>query len=213
MRDDPTVVALVRRAGDGDRSAWDEIVDRYAPLVWSICRRFGLDRVTAADVGQSVWLRLVEQLPALRDPAALPGWLATTTRRECLRILRAARRQQRLERPIDDAGEPDADAATVEQELLAAELHVALRQSFARLPLPCQRLLALLIEDPPVSYAEISARLAIPIGSIGPNRARCLAKLRRHPALAALLEAELHRAREDRHDTPCVNLGRLDLAD
>lgn len=205
MRDDPTVVALVRRARAGDREAWDEIVDRYAPLVWSICRRFRLDRLTTADVGQSVWLRLVEQLPALRDPAALPGWLATTTRRECLRVLQTARRQAQAERPIGDGTEADDSLAAVEQELLVSELHVALRQGFAQLPPRCQRLLALLIQDPPASYAEISARLGLPIGSIGPNRARCLDKLRKHPALQALLEAEPDNAREDRHGQP---LGR-----
>jgi len=205
MRDDPTVVALVERARDGDRTAWDEIVDRYAPLVWAICRRFGLDRPAAADVGQSVWLRLVEQLPALRDPAALPGWLATTTRRECIRVLNATKRQARLERPIEDDVESVDRRAAIEHELLVTELHVALRQGFAQLPARCQRLLVLLLADPPIPYAEISARLGIPVGSIGPNRARCLDKLRQHPALSALLEAEAHTAREDRYGQP---LGR-----
>ena len=83
MRDDSPVTALVARARDGDKRAWDAIVDRYAPLIWSICRRYRLDRPDADDVGQSVWLRLVDQLAFIRDPEALPGWLATTTRREC----------------------------------------------------------------------------------------------------------------------------------
>ena len=91
MRDDPVVINLVTRARDGDKQAWDALVERYAPLLWSICRRYRLGGTDANDVGQSVWLRLLEQLDKIRDPAALPGWLATTTRRECGRMLRAAR--------------------------------------------------------------------------------------------------------------------------
>ena len=92
--DDWPVTALVIRARNGDKQAWDEIVDRYAPLIWSICRRCRLRRADADDVGQGVWLRLADQLGSLRDPAGLPGWLATTTQRECGRVLRAARKQE-----------------------------------------------------------------------------------------------------------------------
>ena len=79
MRDDPSVIALVDRVGGGDQAAWDELIERYAPLVWSICARYQLDRHDVDDVGQSVWLLLVENIRNLREPAALPGWLATTT--------------------------------------------------------------------------------------------------------------------------------------
>ena len=82
---------LVTRAGNGDKRAWDALVERYAPLIWSICRRYRLGGADANDVGQSVWLRLVDHLDKIRGPAALPGWLATTTRRECNRVLRTAR--------------------------------------------------------------------------------------------------------------------------
>ena len=92
MHDDLT--ALVTRARNGDKQAWDELVDQYAPLIWSICRRYRLGRADAEDVCQSVWLRLADRLGSLRDPAALPGWLATTTQRECGRVLRAARKQE-----------------------------------------------------------------------------------------------------------------------
>ncbi len=92
MRDDPSVADLLRRARNGQKQAWDELVERYAPLVWSICRRYRLGRADADDVSQCVWLRLVDQLAAIREPAALAGWLATTTQRECGRVLRAARR-------------------------------------------------------------------------------------------------------------------------
>src|SRR4051794_28096860 len=94
MRDDPPVIALATRVRKGDQSAWDELVDRYIPLVWSICGRFGLERPDSDDVVQTVWLRLLEHLVEIRDPAALPGWLATATRRECLRVLREARKRQ-----------------------------------------------------------------------------------------------------------------------
>src|SRR5215472_4259179 len=89
MRDNPPVADLVMRAATGDKQAWDALVERYAPLVWSICSRYRLGGADAQDVGQSVWLHLVEQLRNLRDPAALPRWLATTTRLECARVLRA----------------------------------------------------------------------------------------------------------------------------
>src|SRR5580700_723821 len=91
MRDDPVITALVARAANGQEQAWDALVERYAPLIWSICRRHRLDGADAADVGQSVWLHLVDHLGSLRDPAALPGWLATTARRECGRVLDTAR--------------------------------------------------------------------------------------------------------------------------
>jgi RNA polymerase sigma factor (sigma-70 family) len=185
-RDDLLVTDLVTRARNGDRQAWDALVDRYAPLIWSVCRRHRLDDADAEDVGQGVWLRLVDQLGNVRDPAALPGWLVTTTRRECLRVLRATREPLASGYQLDAETLPDEQAVTAEQELLAAERHAALREALADLPADGQQLIALLIQDPPVPYAEISARLGIPVGSIGPNRARCLEKLRHHPAIAAL---------------------------
>src|ERR1700748_2652440 len=84
MRDDLSVIALVTRAARDDQQAWDELIERYAPLVWPICPRYRLSNHAIEDVGQTVWLLLVEQLGKLREPAALPGWLATTTKRECL---------------------------------------------------------------------------------------------------------------------------------
>ena len=162
MRDNPSVTRLVTRARTGDKQAWDALVERYAPLIWSICRRYQLADADARDIGQNVWLCLVNQLGTLRDPAALPGWLATTTRRECLRVLHAAREQLAAGYGLDAESLPAEQAVTVEQELLAAERHAALREAFLALPLDGQRLIALLLEDPPVPYAEISARLNIP---------------------------------------------------
>jgi RNA polymerase sigma factor (sigma-70 family) len=206
VRDDPSVVALVARAREGDGRAWDEIVERYAPLVWSICLRHRLSEQEAADVGQTVWLRLVEQLQSLREPAALAGWLATTTRRECLRALGVARDRYRLDEQVDAEAIADPRATVAEQELLAAERGAALRAAFAQLPQRCQRLLSLLMEDPPVPYAEISARLGMPVGGIGPNRARCLDRLRRSPVLAALIGPRAGQPSEggERHGQPVV---------
>jgi RNA polymerase sigma factor (sigma-70 family) len=187
VHDDPTVAGLVARAQDGDQQAWDVLVERYAPVVWSICRRYRLGRADAEDVSQNVWLRLASQLGNLRDPAAVAGWLSTTTRRECSRALRAARSPQAAVCVPDVENIPDSQSGTAEQDVLTAERHAALREALTDLPPHRQRLLALLIEDPPVPYAQISATLGIPVGSIGPSRRRSLDKLRRHPAIAALM--------------------------
>jgi RNA polymerase sigma factor (sigma-70 family) len=173
----------------GDTQAWDALVERFAPLVWSICRRYRLGPADAADVSQGVWLRLVDRLADVRDPAALAGWLATTTERECVQFLRAARSSSTFWQVTDVENIPDDQIGIAEQELLVAERHAVLRAALARLPPNFQQLIAMLIEDPPMPYAEISAKLDIPIGSIGPTRRRCLDKLRRDPAIAALMNA------------------------
>ena len=186
MSDVPSVTDLVTRAMHGDEQAWDALVERYAPLVWSICRRYRLSDADTHDVSQSVWLGVVSHLGKLRDPGALPGWLATTTRRECGKVRHAAQAGGN----VDTGNIPDEQARMAEQELLVAERHAALREAVTRLSPNCQRLIAILIEDPPVPYAQISARLGIPVGSIGPCRGRCLDKLRRSPAIAALIDAD-----------------------
>jgi len=186
MRDDPLVTDLVTRAKIGDQRAWDALVERYAALVWGICRRHRLGHADAEDVNQNVWLRLVEHLDSLRDPAAVAGWLATTTQRECVRVLRTRNRPAAT--PAADAEDfPDNQAMMADDELLLAERHTAVREAFASLSPTCQRLLTMLIQDPPVPYVQISTALGIPIGSIGPTRGRCLDKLRRHPAITALI--------------------------
>jgi RNA polymerase sigma factor (sigma-70 family) len=183
MGDDPSVSALVARVCDGDQEAWNELVERYSPLVWSVCQRYQLSHQDADDVGQSVWLLLVENIGSLREAAALPGWLATTTRHEVFRVMRVARRHDHADLPPDGQIPGDADAATVEEELIVAERNAALRAAFAELPPNCHDLLSLLVADPPLAYADISTMLGIPVGSIGPKRARCLDRLRRSPHL------------------------------
>lgn len=184
VHDDLSVVDLVERARDGDQTAWDRIVERYAPLVWSLCQRYHLARADADDVGACVWLRLVEKLDTIREPAALPGWLATTTRRECIRLLQAKKRELPVEdnqRLVDDAN-PAADAWLLEQERL-----IALRLAYGDLSERCRQLLKLLFADPVTPYDEISAILGMPVGAIGPTRQRCLGKLRASPVLAAVV--------------------------
>jgi RNA polymerase sigma factor (sigma-70 family) len=182
---DLSPAAVIARAAGGDPAAWEEIVDRYGPLVWSICRRFQLSGQDAEDVAQNVWLLAVEHLGQLREAAALPGWLATTTRRECLRVVTAAGKSGRAGAKLDDVLQV-ADDTAIEEEILAAERNAAWRAALAGLPPGCQRLLAMLTADPPSSYAEISAALNIPVGSIGPQRARCLQRLRSDEAIMAL---------------------------
>ena len=123
----------------GHRNAWNEIVERYAPLIWSICRRHGLGSADAADVAQAVWLHLVDQLDHLRDPGALPGWLATTTVRECLRRL-TGRGPERLDTRLADSP-PPAAGVVIDEQILAGR-HMALRAAFAELPPRCQQLLS-----------------------------------------------------------------------
>jgi DNA-directed RNA polymerase specialized sigma24 family protein len=132
----------------------------------------------------------VDQLDKIRDPAALPGWLSTTARRECGRAVRAARGPHAVVFALDAENLPDAQAEAAEHELLAAERHAAVREAFTHLPQACQRLVAELTADPPKPYAEVSAKLGIPVGSIGPTRSRCLDRMRRYPAIAALINAE-----------------------
>jgi RNA polymerase sigma factor (sigma-70 family) len=186
VRDDPTVVELVEGALRGDQEAWDGIVRRYAALVWSKCRELGLSGADAEDVAAAVWLRLVERLDTVREPAALPGWIATTTRREGLYLLRTRNRLVPVE--DDERLLPGDDGPAADEGLLREERHIALRAAFAELDEPCRQLLSMLFADPPTPYAQICDELGMKVGSIGPSRQRCLEKLRGRPAFAALLE-------------------------
>jgi RNA polymerase sigma factor (sigma-70 family) len=190
MCDDPSVTDLVTRAINGEKQAWDALVERYAPLVWSICHRHGLNGADASGVGQSVWVQLAGELDQLRDPAGLPGWLAATTVRECRRVRCAAQPAPGAAPALDAESLPDNPAGVVEHELSMAERHAALREAFAQLPARSQQLLALLIEDPRMSYAQIGAKLGIPVERVEDARNHCLGQLRRYPAVAALINAE-----------------------
>ena len=170
------VPALVKAAGDGDEQAWSKLVDRFASLVWAVARGHGLDQADAADVSQTTWLRLAEQLGAIREPDRLGAWLATTARRECLRTLR---RQERHV-PVDLCSDWDCGGTDIEvgDDMMKKERDAALWSAFEALSGNCKALLRALLADPPPSYAELSDAFDMPIGSIGPTRARCLDRLR-----------------------------------
>jgi RNA polymerase sigma factor (sigma-70 family) len=204
MRDAPTVIDLVTQATNGDKPAWDALVDRYTPLIWAICQRHRLSRAGASDAGQAVWLQAADQLATVRDPAALAGWLATATQRQCRRVRHAGRAPQAPGQVLDAADIADEQTATVEQELARAERNAALREAFTHLPPPCQQLITMLTQDPPAPYAEISARLGIPVHNIAAHRSRCLATLRHHPAIAALINPQAGTARRDIHGQAMV---------
>ena len=166
---------LVRRAAAGDTDAWAELVERFAPLVWSVARAHRLRDADAADVSQTIWLRLVEHLDRLADPDRLAGWLVVTTRHECLRTLRWSQRVD-----LTAEAEPVVDVRTDDlgRGLEQRERAVALMAAVERLPSRCFLLVRLLLCDPPPAYDVISETLDMPVGSIGPTRARCLQRLR-----------------------------------
>jgi RNA polymerase sigma factor (sigma-70 family) len=169
------VSQLVRDAQRGDHCAWDALVARYGGMVWAVARAHRLNDADAADASQATWLKLFEHIGDLKDPSAVGGWLGTTARRECLRILRRAGRVDPLaESPVaaDDGQELDA-------RLLVSERDAVLWRAFEALGSRDQALLRMLAADPAPSYEEIGAALGMPIGSIGPTRARALTRLRR----------------------------------
>ena len=173
---DTAIRELVRAAAEGDSEAWDALVERFGRLVWAITRAHGLGDADAADVSQTVWLRLAEHIGSLREPDRVGAWLATTARFECLRAVKHAARCVPVDIDFDQATPDEVPAA--DHDLLDAERDAELWQAFASMSLPCQRLLRTLIADPAPSYAEVSAALGMPVGSIGPRRARCLEHLR-----------------------------------
>lgn len=179
--------ALVQGALDGDSRSWAEIVRRHTPAVVARVRQFRLTPDQADDVAQTVWLNLLENLDKLRDPHALPGWIATTARHECIRVTNLNRRTVPVDPQggrLDGVSDSDLDA-----RMLAVEREQALREGLAELPAHQREILLLLAVDPPLSYAEIAERLGVPVGSIGPTRGRGLARLRQTAAIKNYVRA------------------------
>lgn len=174
---------LVRAAACGDERAWDALVDRYSGLVWAIARNHRLSASDCDEVFQTTWLRLVEHADRLQDPAKVGGWLATTARHEALRLLRRSGRQIPMG---DELPECACPAPAPGDDMLRSERDRALWAAFSRLPARDQALLRLLAADPAPSYEEVGAALEMPVGSIGPTRARCLERLRRAADLRLL---------------------------
>lgn len=178
IRSNPCEVArLVAGAASGDQTAWDALVRAFAGMVWSVARAHRLNEADAADVAQATWLRLFEHLDRVNDPARVGAWLATTARRESLRVLRNARRHMLSADPVADDHQPtDAPA---DADILLAERDRSLLRALDRLAPRDRALLRMVVADGDSSYVEISAALDMPIGSIGPTRARALERLRR----------------------------------
>jgi RNA polymerase sigma factor (sigma-70 family) len=169
---------LVRDAARGEAAAWSALVQRLAPLVWSVTRGYRLGAHDAADVSQTTWLRLAQHVDRLHQPERVAAWCATTAGRECLAVIRRNQRQM----PTDDAYLAevlDEDlAAQPEASAVRAEQQAELWDTFSTLPAGSQLLLRLLFADPPLSYQEIAAATGMAVGSIGPTRGRLLQQLR-----------------------------------
>jgi RNA polymerase sigma factor (sigma-70 family) len=187
--DSPSVSDLLRAAAQGDQEAWNDLVARFTGLLWAVTRAHRLGHADAADVVQLTWTRLVENLDRIRDPEHVGAWLVTTARRECLRVLRSVGRTQPVEELPELTTHHRADSAP-EVAALASERDELLRRAVSELSPRCQQLLSVLMAPEQPSYAEVSAALGLPVGSIGPTRARCLDCLRRHATRLGLADAD-----------------------
>lgn len=195
--DSAEVTDVVRRAAEGEQAAWKAIVDEYGGVVQAVARGYRLSEGQTADAVQTTWLRLVEHLSAIREPDRLAGWLATTTRRECLALLRKADREQPMDSCESRLGAA-ADGCSAQEEAgpeviaVRQDHRVLVRRALATLPEQHRMLIGLLASSPTPSYQEISAGLGMPTGSIGPTRKRILARLRVELEAAGLHDMSLN---------------------
>jgi len=182
------IASLTRSAAAGDERGWNKLVDEFGGMICGVARSYRLGQADADDVAQTTWLRLIGHISGLNEPARVGSWLATTARRESLRVLRGSQRQvpfgEGHEEPVSSDSPPDA-------ALVLAERNEALSRGFGRLRASDRALLRLCMDDPRPSYEEIAATLDMPVGSVGPTRARALERLRkeleREPALPLTL--------------------------
>lgn len=173
------IPTMVQRASSGDEAAWTVIVDEFSPLLYAVVRGFRMAEAQRADAVQTTWLRLVEHLDDIRDPARLAGWLRTTATRVCLETLREARRESPAETvPERDVLVLNPDAYDPDNATLRLERVTLVREALTRLSERDQTLMTLLSSTTPLSYKQIAARLDMPVGSIGPTRGRILQRLR-----------------------------------
>jgi RNA polymerase sigma factor (sigma-70 family) len=194
-RDDDASLLLAARAGD--QHVWKLLIGRYNATIKGIARRHRLSAADQEDVAQRTWLRLVEHIEAVREPAAVGGWLVAVARNECLRLLAMSAREV----PVDEPRNADAaDATTIEDEIIEAARKQALHAALDGLPAHQRRLLRTLVEEPGLNYNEISARLGIPRGSIGPTRARGLVRLRQDAHFASAIDGHVDRRTPSRRN-------------
>jgi RNA polymerase sigma factor (sigma-70 family) len=174
------LAALVGAARRGESLAWVRLVDRFGRMLHSVARSYRLSPADVDDAVQATWVKLYEHIDRLRDTSAIGGWLATTVRRESLRLLQSHVR----EHLTDDPGPAcDRRQACPETLLLESEQRVVLTRALATLPDRQRELMTLIVAERAESYEQISATLDMPVGSIGPIRARSLERLQRHDEL------------------------------
>ncbi|MEO3800337.1 sigma-70 family RNA polymerase sigma factor [Nonomuraea sp. B1E8] len=174
MPDPREPAELVTAAADGDRTAWDELEARYGPRMWAVARASGLSPSDAADAVQGSWLRLLQHLHTLRDPAKVGGWLMTTVRREAHAFLRKRHDVAPFDHDVlalEAVDDPDPASAVLE-----ADGRRLLWKQVSALHEPCRTLIQLVAID--LGNRQMAARLGMPVGSVGPTKARCLEKLR-----------------------------------
>ncbi|HEX3591621.1 MAG TPA: sigma-70 family RNA polymerase sigma factor [Pseudonocardiaceae bacterium] len=177
-----TTRELVGAAAEGDPAAWRDLVARYGNVVWSVARAHRLSEADAADVAQTTWLNLAQQLPRVREPDRMAGWLATTARREALRLL--AVRQREAFEPAEIVSPVDGPEALA----VRGDTERALWRALHRLPARCVELLRLMAFSPELSYAQAARALGIQAASVGRTKGRCLAVLRRRLECDGLVE-------------------------
>jgi RNA polymerase sigma factor (sigma-70 family) len=187
---DPAGHSVVQRAADafgayrdGDRGSFDELVTVLTPLLWHTVRGQGVDPVAAEDVVQTIWMRLLHSSASIRDPQTIVQWLLTAARREAWRIAKRTRGEdnRRVPLPTQDGQQPDVPAGPeqlTDEAVLRVDRQRRLWKHVQALPSRCRELIRVIAFADRPDYAVIAASLGMPVGSIGPTRGRCLAKLR-----------------------------------
>ena len=167
---------LLSAARAGNEDSLGQIVNELSPLLWQVARSAGLSQSDAEDVLQTVWIRLITHLDSIHDAGALTGWLVTTTKREAWRVRAAGRKQLPADQDVF-ADLPDKGPGSEEQVILEDQRR-ELWAAIGMLSRRCQELLRIMAFAPRSDYATVAAALGMRVGSIGPTRGRCLAKLR-----------------------------------
>ncbi|HVV11213.1 sigma-70 family RNA polymerase sigma factor [Amycolatopsis sp.] len=176
LRGPELFAACLNAAREGNKKGLNRLVRELTPLVWNVARGQGLDKHTAEDVVQTVWLALLSHLDQLREPKALAGWLVTTARHEAQRV------NGRKAPPVPLTDEMTESVPSTlpapEAEALRTERDRKIWAAFSKLPQRCQHLLRLTVLDGRAEYRAVAETLQMPRGSIGPNRGRCLKTMR-----------------------------------